>query len=235
MRGCLFVLVLAAALIAAIAWFAPAPIVSAVIGGALQSSGYQSSSTTITATADPPPRLLLGHADRISIDSSDVVWKTLRARHLALTLDAVDLFARRADSVHGSIEDAEIADGRGGTAAASSIELAGPADAAAATITVDRATVEALVQTAVQRQFGVTATSVDLLEPDRLRIVTPGLTAEASLVIADDGSLAISTPLGTAPIVRIDPSLPLQLRTVEVVPAGLRLVGRLDVSGLLGG
>ena len=84
-------------------------------------------------------------------------------------------------------------------------------------------------------EFGVTASSVDLIEPDRLRIVTPGLTAEASLVIADDGSLALSTPLGTAPIVRIDPSLPLQLRTVEVVPAGLRLVGRLDVSGLLGG
>src|SRR4249920_860941 len=102
MRGCLFVLVLAAALIAAIAWFASAPIVSAVIGGALQANGYQSSSTTITATADPPPRLL-GHADRIAIDSSDVAWKTLRARHLALTLEGVDLFARKADAVHGTI------------------------------------------------------------------------------------------------------------------------------------
>jgi len=235
MRGCLFVVVLAAALLATIAWFAPAPIVSALIGSALQSSGYQASSTSITATADPPPRLLLGHADRIAIDSSDVSWKALRARKLDLTLDGVDLFARKADQVHGTVVGAEIADGRGGTAAASTIELDGPANAAAATITVDRSTVEALVQAAVQERFGVTVSSVDLLEPDRLRIVTPGLTAEASLVIADDGSLAVTTPLGTAPIVRIDPSLPLHLRTVEVVPAGLRLVGRLDVSGLLGG
>jgi hypothetical protein len=112
MRGCLFVLVLAAALIAAIAWFAPAPIVSAVIGGALQSSGYQSSSTTITATADPPPRLLLGHADRIAIDSTDVAWKALRARHLALTLEGVDPPARRTGP--WTIEGAKIADGRAG-------------------------------------------------------------------------------------------------------------------------
>jgi hypothetical protein len=234
MRGCLFVLVVAAASIAAIAWFAPAPIVSALIGSALQSSGYDAASTTITATADPPPRLLLGHADQITIDASDVAWKALRARHVALRLDGVDLVARTADEVHGTIQDAELADGRGGSAAASSIELVGPADAAAATITVDRSTVEALVKAAVKQQFGVTASSVDLIEPDRLRIVTPGLTAEASLVI-DNGSLAVSTPLGTAPVVRIDPSLPLQLRTVEVTPAGLELVGRLNVSGLLGG
>lgn len=235
MRGCLFVLLVAAAVLAGIAWFASGSIVAAAVGGALQASGYQAASTTITATSNPPPRLLLGHADRISIDASDVAWKALRARHLRLTLDGVDLFAREADAVHGLIEGAELADGRGGTAAASSIELAGPADAATATITVDRSTVEALVQAAVKQQFGVTVSAVDLLEPDRLRIVTPGLTAEASLVIDEDGSLAVSTPLGIAPIVRIDPSLPLQLRSVEVVPAGLRLVGRLDVSGLLGG
>jgi hypothetical protein len=234
-RGCLFVVLVAASLVAGIAWFASGPIVSAVIGGALQASGFRAASTVITATANPPPRLLLGHADRISIEASDVAWKALRARHLALTLSGVDLYARAADRVEGTIQDVQLDDGQGGMAAASSIEVAGPADDAAATILIDQAAVETAVRAAVQDRFNVTASAVELVEPDRLRIVTPGLTVEGSLVIDGDGALALSTPLGTAPLVRIDPSTPLRLRTVEVVPAGLRLGGRLDVSALLGG
>ena len=236
MRGCLFVLVLAAALVAAIAWFGRPRSSPAVISGALQAAGYQSASTTITATADPPPRLLLGHADRVAIDASDVAWKALRARHLALTLDGVDLFARTADTVHGTIEGAEIADGRGGTAAASSIELAGPGrrrgghdhgrpgDGRGARPGRRPAAVRGHGHVRRPRRAGP--------PPDRDARPDGGGVARDRPTMARWPSRRRSA---TAPIVRIDPSLPLQLTDGGGRARRLRLVGRLDVSGLLGG
>jgi hypothetical protein len=235
MRGCLFVLLFAAVLIGGIAWFASGPIVAAAIGVGLQGSGYNAASTTIHATADPPPRLFLGQADRVSISGEDVDWRALHADHLDLTLDGVDLVARTADTIRGSIEGAALDDGHGGSAAVTSIKLSGPSDAAVATITIDPDAVRAAVTAAVASRFGVTPTDVQLVGPDRLRLVTPNATIEGGLEIDPSGALAFSTPLGSATLVSIDPTIPLRLQTVRVVNGALQLSGRLDVTSLLGG
>ncbi len=235
MRGCLFVVLFAAIVIGAAAWFGSGPLVSAAIGMALTGSGYQASATSISATADPPPRLLLGHADRVSFAASDIDWKTLHARNLALTLGGVDLFGRTADSVRGTIDGAELDDGHGGTATASSIRLSGPLAAVATTITFDESAVRATVSAAAARQFGVAPSDVQLLAPDRLRLVTKAATIEGRLIIDPTGSLALSTTLGSVPLLTVDSSIPLQLRTVAVVDGTLHLDGVLDLSSLLGG
>ncbi|HEY7132511.1 MAG TPA: hypothetical protein VH440_09680 [Candidatus Limnocylindrales bacterium] len=233
MRGCLFVLLFAAVVLGAAAWFGSGPLASAAIGAALQGSGYRSSGTTITVTSEPPPRLLLGQADRVAIDGSDVDWQTLHAGRVRLLLDEVDLFGRTADHVTGTIDDARIDDGRGGSATASSIEVAGPLEAASATITIEADTVRTLVQAAAAGSLPVQVTDVQLVGPDRLRLVTSGATVEGSLVVDPDGTLAFATPLGSVPMLRIDPASRLTLRSADVVDGRLRLIGTLDLASLL--
>src|SRR6266550_4182433 len=108
MRGCLFTLVLAAAVVAAAAWFGASPIATTVITAVLDGTGYHASSSTITATADLPVRLLLGHADQVTIDGTDVTWRTFRAARLVLAREDVDLFGRTAGSIKGTITGAEL-------------------------------------------------------------------------------------------------------------------------------
>jgi len=235
MRGCLFVLLFAAVVLGAVAWFGSGPIVNGVIGVGLQGAGYTAASTTIDATADPPPRLLLGQADRVSITGSDVDWKALHADRMALTLDGVDLFARKASTIRGSIDGARLDDGKGGSATASSIELAGPTDAAVATITIDPSDVRTAVTVALSSRFNVQPTDVQLVAPDRIRIVTPNATIEGRLLIDSSGALAFSTPLGDAPMLSIDPAMPLRLTGARVVGGNLVLTGRLNVTDLLNG
>ena len=239
MRGCLFVLLVAAIVIGSIAWFASAPIASTIVGAILDGSGFKAASSTITVAADPPPRLLLGQADRVAITATDVAWQTLRAARLSLTFDGVDLFARTATTIHGRLDEADVAaeddTTSGGAAPTATIEVDGPAAAADAAITVDAATIRRLILAAVEREFGVKATGVELVAPNRLRLAAPGATIDATLVVDERGALAVSTPLGAVEMFRVDPAIPLRLRSVTVLDGALRLDGILDVNALLRG
>jgi hypothetical protein len=233
-RGCLFVLLVGVALIAGVAWFGAAPLASAAIGAALRGSGFQAGSSTVSVSADPPPRLLLGHADRVEISGSDVVWKGLRAGRLALTLTDVDLLRRTAGNLRGTIDGAELDTGPGSPAMDASVRLEGPADAAIAAITVPASAVRAAVLAALQ-DTNAAITDVRLVSPDRLRLVTPLGSVEGQFVISGDRDLGIATPLGTVTVLGIGPSLPLRLVDVSVADGALHLDGLLDVETLLGG
>ena len=134
-------------------------------------------------------------------------WRTLHAAHLTLELDGVDLVGRTAATVNGEVDGAEIADEVTPDApvALAGITIAGQADAAAATITTDRTTVRALVLAAVERQFGVRATDVELAAPDRLILTAPGATLEGTFVVSAPDVLGLATPLGTVTVLQIDP------------------------------
>jgi len=106
MRGCLFVLVIGAAIVAGAAWFGAPPLAATVIASILEGSGYHATSSTITVSANPPPRLLIGHADRVTIDGRGVTWRTFRASRIQLTLGDVDLFGRTAGTINGTITGA---------------------------------------------------------------------------------------------------------------------------------
>ena len=234
MRGCLFVLLVGIAVVLGAAWFGGPPATSAVIASILQGSGYKAASSTVTATADPPLRLLLGHADRVTIDGRDVTWRTFRAARLQITLDDVDLFGRTAGSIEGTIDGAELqtVDDPPPTA---DVTIEGTGTDATATIRVAGASVDGLVKSGFKRQFAVAVVSTSLVAPDILRISATGTTIQGRRAIADTGALVLVTSLGSADLFRFDGSFPIRLVGVRVRGTGLELQGTLDPAALLGG
>jgi hypothetical protein len=234
MRGCLFVLIVGVAVLAGAAWFGAAPVASTVITSILEGSGYRASSSTVTASSDPPLRLLLGHADRVTIDGRDVTWRTFRAARLQVTLRDVDLFGRTAGSIDGTIEGAEL-QAVEGPAPTADVTIEGTGSEAAATIRVPGATVDRLVKSGFAKQFAVAVVATSLVAPDVLRVSATGTTIQGRLAIDDTGALVLVTSFGSADLFRFDPSFPIQLTGVRVRGADLELQGTLDPKALLGG
>ena len=234
MRGCLFVLLVGVAVIVGAAWFGGPPATSAVIASILGGSGYRAASSTVTATADPPLRLLLGHADRVTIDGRDVTWRTFKAARLQLTLRDVDLFGRTAGAIDGTIDGAELQtlDDPPPTA---DVTIEGTGSDATATIRVAGATVDRLVRSGFSRQFAVAVVSTSLAAPDTLRISATGTTIQGRLAIDGTGALVLVTTLGSADLFRFDSSFPIRLVGVRVRGADLEIEGTLDPAALLGG
>ena len=235
MRGCLFVLVIGAAIVAGAAWFGAPPLASTVIASILEGSGYHATSSTITVAANPPPRLLIGHADRVTIDGQGVTWRTFRASRIQLTLGDVDLFGRTAGTIHGTITGAELQATGATDAATADVTLDGSGSSAKATIRVPGATVDGLVRTGVAKQYGVAVTAASLIAPDTLQITTSGTTIRGRLAIDAGGALVLVTSLGSADLFRFDPSFPIRLMGVRISGADLKLTGTLDAAALLGG
>ena len=135
------------------------------------------------------------------------------------------------------INGAELTTNDGATAGTTTadVEIDGSAASAAARIAVSRATVDQVVKAAMKEKFGVTVISTALVAPDLLRISITGATVQGRLVIDASGAIALSTPLGSAPILRLDPSFPLRLTAVHVVDGNLQVDATLDAQALLGG
>jgi hypothetical protein len=235
MRGCLFVLVIGAALVAGAAWFAAPPVTSTVITSILEGSGYRAESSTVTTTSDPPLRLLLGHADRVTIDGRNVTWRTFKAGRLQLTLADVDLFGRTAGSIHGTITGAQLQTNDGTAPPTADVTIDGSGSSADATISVPGATVDGLVRSGVAKQYGAAVTGTALVAPDTLRITTSGTMIEGRLAIDSSGGLVLVTRLGSADLFRFDPSFPIALTAVRIRGGDLELTGTLDAQALLGG
>ena len=234
MRGCLFVLVLAAAALGGFAWFGSPVLASTVIASALENAGYHAASSTVTATSDPPPKLLLGRADRVEIVGADVDFRTFHAASLDLVLADVDVLGRTAGRINGRITGAEMTTAGGETTTAD-VDIEGTAGAADATIVVDGATVARVVKATFQQKFGVAVTKTELIAPDKLRITAPGATVAGQLLVDSSGAIAFSTSLGSAPILSLDSSFPLRFRSVRIDGGNLRIEAVLDAESLLGG
>ena len=234
MRGCLFVLVLAAAVLTGLAWFGSPIVASSVISAALQNTGFHAGTSTVSATADPPPKLLLGRADRVEIVATDVDFRTFHAASLDLILTNVDVTARTAGRISGRIGGATITTAVGEPTTAD-VDIDGVASAADASIVVDGATVSRVVKATLLQKLGLTVSATELVAPDILRISVPGATVAGRLVIDADGAIALSTPLGSSPILSLDPSFPLRLRSVQIDGGALRIGATLDATALLGG
>jgi DUF2993 family protein len=233
MRGCLSILVLAALFVVGAIWFAGPPIASTVLEATLTSSGFAADELDVSVDTSPPLVLVVGRADRVTIRASGVHWNGLEAETMALEMADVDLFARTAGHVDGSFDGVELA-GPDGEPVLVSIDLNGPAEAAATTVRVDRQTVERIAKAAFEGEFGVNAESVRLVAPNEIRLTIAGLTIAGRLEVFGDGGLAISSPLGPAvTLVAPDPSLPLTLTGLSVDDAGLVLTGTLEVSSLI--
>ena len=234
MRGCLFVVALGVAVLAAAAWFGAPILASTLISTALENAGYHAASTTITPTSNPPPKLLLGRADRVEIVGTDVDFRTFHAASLDVVLTGVDVIARTADRISGRITGAELTTPAGDVTSAD-VDIDGDADAANAGIVVDAATVDRVVRLTFQQKFGVTVSATKLIAPDTLRITALGTTVEGRLLVDATGAIAFSSSLGSSPLLSLDPSFPLRIRSVRIDAGNLRIDATLDAEAMLGG
>ena len=233
MRGCLGVLIIAAAFLVGAVWFGGPPLAETVVEASLTSSGFASDDIDVTVAADPPLRLALGQADRVEIAATGVRWHDLRAGSMTMRLDGVDLLARSATTAKGRFDDVEMAVA-GGDPALAGITIDGPARGARTTIEIDRAAANRLAGAAFEMQFGSRPDSVDLAAPDTISIRLGGNVLKGALSVAPDGALVVQSAIGTARLLEPDGSLPLELTGVSVgATGGLELTGTIDLQSLL--
>jgi hypothetical protein len=233
-RGCLSVLILAALFLVVGAWFGGQPIAEALVTTGLTGSGLHSDDLRVHVQADPPLELATGRADRVVVDGRDVTWNGLTADTLHLTLDDVDFVGRSAGQTNGRLTGVELpnVDPPGSKA---TVDIAGPGTSAVVTVTIDNATVERMGIEAFEQKLGVRPSSATLGEPNVIRFKTGPVTVSGALTIGPDGSLGVSTPLGTVTVLERSPSQPIQLTSVAVEGGNLVLTGTLNVKDLLGG
>jgi hypothetical protein len=58
---------------------------------------------------------------------------------------------------------------------------------------------------------------------------------DGRLLVDATGAIAFSSSLGSSPILSLDPSFPLRIRTVRIDAGTLRIDATLDAEALLGG
>jgi hypothetical protein len=233
LRGCLTVLILAAAFVVGAVWFGGPPIAATVVEASLTGSGFASDELNVTVRAEPPLLLGLGRADSVEIVATGVRWNGLRAGSMTMRLDGVDLLGRTATTADGEFRDVEMAIA-GGDSAIVGITIAGPADHAHTTIVIDGTTVNRIALDAFEREYGSRPESAELVAPDRISLRFGGNALSGTLRVEADGALVVATPLGTARLVEPNLAIPFHLTGVSVGAAGMELSGTTDLESLLG-
>jgi hypothetical protein len=232
MKGCLFILGLAVAVLAVGLWVGAPPVAEALVTTGIRSAGVRSEDLTVDVRSDPPFELAVGRADRVVVEGSDVDWKTLRADTLSLTLDDVDLIGRSAARANGRLTGVELADVEPPGSAAT-VDIAGPARSATVTITFDRSTAEAIAAGAFEQRTGVRPTRTRLSAPDAIRFEAGPIDVSGAITVGPDGSLGVTTSQGRVIMLDSAATQPIHLTDVAVDGDELVLTGTLDVESVL--
>jgi len=228
-RGCLGFSIVAALLVGLVAWIAPIPATQLALGVVL--SGLLASPATVTGEADPPPELLTGRADAVTVGAREVSLADgrVRAGTLAVRLSDVSLVARTALRLEGTLDGVTL--GENGLPV-ERVTLDGSSGTIEAMLLVRTAEAEALVRAALA-STEAPATGVAFAAPSSLLLTIGGKVVPTRLE-ARDGAL-VAVPSGSvAPAVLLTAARtsPLELTGVRVATEGLVLEGRLPGSVL---
>jgi hypothetical protein len=230
MRGCLSVLVFAAALVVVVAWFGGPTLAAVLIEQSLAGAGFAATDTSVVVSSDPPLEILSGHADGVAIRGTRATIRGLTAAQLELTLTNVDLVAGRFSRVDGDLRDVVITSGDGSSVRARSIELRGRANAATTTVRIDQAVLEELLGVAVRRETGLSVSGVVLSAPNRIRF-TAGLPISGTFAVSPDGSLVLAS--SGLRFTVFTPDRDLRLTSATVADSMLVLGGTMDLTNLI--
>jgi hypothetical protein len=245
LRSCLIQLLLTVAVIFALLWFGLPFGASWLATNALNAAGFTGTDTKVEVSANLPPRILLGHADKVRLTSSQVSVGGLNAATLDVTLGDVSLFDRTVGTVTGTLTGVRVPAPDGDPIAISTAALTGAGTAVKSTLTISTAEAQRLAQAQLKAQTGLVGT-VKFASPNGVTIAVNGTTEQAHLVVkpSDPGGGAASG--GTLEVVPVDTSLPtvtligagngdpFQLSSVAVGASGVTLVGTIDIQTLLG-
>lgn len=212
-----------------LAWLAPIPVAEALLGTA--ASTTLGGTTTATVEADPPFALLGGRAARVRLSGRTVGLPDgrIRAATIDVTLVEVDLLARRAARVEGSL--AGVTAGTEGVAI-ERIDLSGPSDALETALTIGRE--EALELIRAGLASGVPVEAAELVAPGRIRATVGGTELVAALLVRKGSLVAVPKGVAVAPItlIRASSVAPLVLRSVVVTADGLVIRGTVGLDAL---
>jgi len=238
MRGCLFVLAMAAAVAALVVVVGlPAFAAGALTAGA-GAAGLNAADTTVTVSADPPTDLVGLHADRVRIRATHATFRGLEIDALDVTLTDVSLLDRTAATVSGRLEGVTLPNIGGRSMRLGTITLSGGGSAVIATTTVPATEVEALIADAAESALGIRPTKVALAAPDRVTAQV-GVAVAGRLAATPAGDLVITgldapAAAGDIVLLRGGEDVPIRITSVTVNADGsVRLVGEL-LAGLLG-
>ena len=235
MRSCLIQLLVTAAVIFALLWFGLPFGASWLATTALNSAGFAGTDTRVQVSANLPPRILLGHADKIRLTSTQVGVGDLHAAEMDVTLGNVEFFDRTIGTVAGTLTDVRVPSSNGDPITISTATLNGVGTAATATLALSTAEVAQLGQNQLQTQTGIPST-VKLAAPDKVTITVNGK-AEAARLVAQNGAIVVVPASSALPMVTLidnGTGNPFYFTSVAVGVSTVTLVGTIDVQSLLG-
>jgi hypothetical protein len=181
---------------------------------------------TLNVTVDTfDPALLSGRAARLRVEGTNVEIGRARVGELDVTFGNVSLFDRSFQSLSGQLDDVLVAGG-GISAAATEVNVLGPADRASATGRFDDTQSEDMVKVAAQR-VGVTLDDAQLVDGG-LRLTLNGIEVGAGISV-QGGALVLHTGIGE-PVVLLQPATsdPWRLEEAYVSPSGITVRGTVD-------
>jgi hypothetical protein len=235
MRSCLIQSLIAIAVAFALLWFGLPLGASWLATNALNSSGFSGTNTKVEVSSNPPPKLLLGHADSIHLTSSQAGVGDLHAASIDLTLGDVSLIDRTIGTVEGTLTGVMVPAPDGSPVLIEKATVKGNASAAQGTLQMATSQIESLAAAQLKSQTGVNAT-VTLAAPDKVTLMAGGQSQPGNLVI-ESGQLEMVPDTATLPsviLLKSGDGNPFTLTGVTVGSGQVTLTGTIDLQSLLG-
>jgi hypothetical protein len=232
-RGCLFVLLLGAAVVIGSVLIAGPTVVGGAATVVLSLAGFSGEETAVDVSTDSPLELLQLHADEMRITSRDATYRDVQVGRVDVTLTDVDLGARTCDRIDGRLEDVLLVREGASAIRVRRIDIEGRTPRPAMRVTLPAAEVELLVTDAIEAASGQRPGAVSLEAPDRLTFVVGGVPVGGRLSVDSAGGLVLDPDVPVLPrsdVFRPDSTLPFRLSDFSIGDAGLELVGTLDLG-----
>jgi hypothetical protein len=235
MRSCLIQLLMTVAVIFALVWFGLPFGASWLATTALNSAGFTGTDTKVEVSANLPPRILLGHADKIHLTSTQVGVGDLHAGSIDLTLGNVEFIDRKIGTVTGTLTAVRVPAPSGDPITIDTATVEGPGTAATATLTTSSAGMAQLAEAQFYAATRITST-VRLAAPNKVT-VTAGGKSEPGRLVVSGGAITLvpsNTSLPTVLLIQPGPGNPFNFTSVTVGGTTVTLVGTINLQSLLG-
>jgi hypothetical protein len=239
MRGCLFTLVLAVAVIAFIVVVGLPALAAGALTDGVRAAGLDAADITVTVSSDPPTDLLGLHADRVRVRATHATFRGLAIGSLDVTLSDVAVADRTFGAVAGTLRDVTVPDIGGKPTDLAAVTLAGADGAITASTIIPAARAQGLLADGIASAIGIRPTSVEFGAPDRVTARLGVLTVTGRLGVDPAGDVIATIangPLQGQQVVLLAAGggLPIHVTSASVTASGdVRLDGALTV-GLLG-
>jgi hypothetical protein len=236
MRSCLIQLLITVAVVFALLWFGLPFGASWLATNALNAAGFTGTSTKVEVSADLPPRILLGHADKVRLTSSKVSVGDLHAATIDMTLGNVELFDRKIGTIHGTMTGIVLPAATGtGPLTVDSATVDGAGTAAIATLTTSNAGLKTYIVKQLKAR-GVTVTAVAFGAPNKVTVTIGGKLLTGRLVVSNGALQAVFAGItpSTLPLINAGNGNPIHFTSVAVASSTVTLVGTMDLQTILG-